>query len=219
MPERGGVERRAFETLSRAALSQPGLTAPSNRKRFSFFHMLELLPSDVLRPYLVEDLMTKHVYTARPNESLLSAAQTMRSHHISGLPVVSPPGKVVGVLSEKDIVGELDRQVGVGRARGILDILLASYGLKRKDILERSVDALLKGFVRDAMSHPAATVEADSLMSEAWRLLRLYSVNRLPVLRNDSLVGIITRHDVLKLLRNEAPAVRSGPIRSKSVPR
>ena len=183
--------------------------------------MSEPLTSDLLRPYRVEDLMTTHVYTARPGESLLSAAQTMRSHHISGLPVVDPPpGRVVGVLSEKDIVGALDRQVGIGHARGILDILLASYGPKRKDILELSVGALLNGVVRDAMSHPAATVDADASLGEAWRLLGQYSVNRLPVVRNEDLVGIITRQDVLKVLRGDNPATharRRSPTRTKAV--
>lgn len=190
-----------------------------NMAQGSFRNMSEPLTSDLLRPYLVEDLMTRHVYTARPGESLMSAAQTMRSHHISGLPVVNPPDRVVGVLSEKDIVGTLDRQVGIGHARGILDILLASYGPKRKDILERSVGALLNGVVRDAMSHPAVTVEFDASLGEAWRLLGQYSVNRLPVVRNEVLAGIITRQDVLEILRKEtpaAPARRRGRSRGKS---
>jgi CBS domain-containing protein len=191
----------------------------ANKAAFDFAPMSETIPSDLLRPYLVEDVMTTPVFTARPGESLLSAAQTMRSHHISGLPIVDPPGKVIGVLSEKDIVGALDKQVGIGHARGILDILLASYGPKSKDILERSVGALLNGVVRDAMSHPAATVEADASLGEAWRLLGQYTVNRLPVLRKETLVGIITRQDVLKLVRAEdssTPPHRRAPRRPKA---
>ena len=162
--------------------------------------MFDSLPSDLLRPYLVEDLMTTPVYTARPDESLLSAARTMRQHHISGLPVVDPEGRVLGVLSEKDIVRTLDRQVGVGHARGILDILLAGYEPRRQDLLKRSVAALLNGLVHEAMSHPPATVEADAPLSEAWHLLTLYSVNRLPVVRDGLLTGILTRQDVLHVL-------------------
>jgi CBS domain-containing protein len=163
------------------------------------------LPSDLLRPYLVEDVMTRHVYTAWPGESLLSAAQTMRTHHVSGLPVVDAEHRVVGVLSEKDIVGALDRQVGIGHPRGVLDILLASYEPKRRDLLQRSVAALLNGEVRDAMTHPAATVESDASLGEVWRLLGQYEVNRLPVVRNEALVGIITRQDVLEILKPAAP--------------
>jgi len=170
--------------------------------------MPETISSDLLRPYLVEDVMTKHVYTSWPGESLLSAAETMRSHHVSGLPVVDPEQRVLGVLSEKDIVAGLDRQVGIGHARGIIDILLASYEPKRKDILERSVAALLNGVVRDAMSHPAVTVEADASLGEAWRLMGQYTVNRLPVVRKEILVGILTRQDVLNVLKAETPPPR-----------
>lgn len=172
--------------------------------------MPETLSSDLLRPYLVEDVMTTHVHTAWPGESLLSAAETMRSHHVSGLPVVDADQRVVGVLSEKDIVSGLDRQVGIGHARGIIDILLASYEPKRKDILERSVAALLNGVVRDAMSHPAVTVEADTSLGEAWRLMGQYTVNRLPVVRKEVLVGILTRQDVLNVLKTETSVKGRG---------
>jgi CBS domain-containing protein len=167
------------------------------------------LVTDLLRPFLVEEVMATPVFTAGPDESLLSAARTMRQHHVSGLPVVDAGGTVLGVLSEKDIVAALDHQVGVGHARGILDILLAGYEPKRQDLLQRSVAALLNGVVKDAMSHPAATVDADAPLSEAWHLLRQFSVNRLPVVRGNRLTGIITRQDVLKVLesppRTEVP--------------
>lgn len=162
--------------------------------------MPEVLTSDLLRKYLVEDVMTVPVQTARPEESLLAAARTMRSHHVSGLPVIDPDGSVVGVLSERDIVEALDRQVGVGHARGILDMLLAAYEPKRQDVLSRSVAGLLNGRVRDAMSHPVLSVEADAPLVEAWHLLRQHSVNRLPVVRNDRLVGILTRQDLLRIV-------------------
>ena len=163
------------------------------------------LVSDLQRPFLVAEVMTTPVFTARPDESLLSAARTMRSHHVSGLPVVDARGRVLGVLSEKDIVGTLDHQVGVGHARGILDILLAGYEPKRQDLLQRSVAALLNGVVKEAMSHPAVTVDEDAPLSEAWHLLRQFSVNRLPVLRVNRLTGIITRQDVLERLETAAP--------------
>ncbi|MGA8275092.1 MAG: CBS domain-containing protein [Thermoplasmata archaeon] len=164
------------------------------------------LVTDLLRPFLVEEVMTAPVYTAGPNESLLSAARTMRGHHVSGLPVVDAKGRVLGVLSEKDIVGALDHQVGIGHARGILDVLLAGYEPKRKDMLQRSVAALLNGVVKDAMSHPAATVDEDAPLSEAWHLLRQFSINRLPVVRGDRLSGILTRQDVLKVLESSPPS-------------
>jgi CBS domain-containing protein len=179
------------------------------------------LASDLLRPYLVEDVMTSAVYTARPEESLLSAAETMRRHHVSGLPVVDARRRLVGVLSEKDIVRAVDRQTGVVRARGILDVLLASLEPGPKDRLHESVAVLLNGLVRDAMSHPAVSVEANDSFGEASRLLGKYSVNRLPVVREGTLVGIVTRQDVLRILHGAVPAAsppRRRPPRASSPP-
>jgi CBS domain-containing protein len=172
------------------------------------------LLSDRLRPFLVEDVMTTPVVTVRPSESLLTAARAMREHHVSGLPVIGPDGKVLGVLSEKDIVRSLDGEVGVGHARGILDLLLAEYQPHRHDLLQRSVAALLNGLVEHAMSRPAVTVEFDAPLGEAWHLLRQYSVNRLPVVRREALVGIITRQDVLEIVESPFPstAPRAGPV-------
>lgn len=175
------------------------------------------LISDLLRPFLVGEIMTRPVVTAGPDESLLEAARTMRAHHVSGLPVIDPDGRVLGVLSEKDIVAALDRQVGIGHARGILDVLLAAYEPKRHDLLDRSVAALLNGRVREAMSHPAATVEEDAPLTEAWHLLRQYSVNRLPVVRDDRLVGILTRQDVLKVLTQGPTATPTGAAKRAGV--
>ncbi|MCI4372031.1 MAG: CBS domain-containing protein [Thermoplasmata archaeon] len=175
------------------------------------------LVTDLLRPFLVEEVMTSPVFTAGPFESLLSAARTMRTHHVSGLPVIDPKGHVLGVLSEKDIVASLDHQVGIGHVRGILDVLLAGYEPKRKDLLQRSVAALLNGVVQDAMSHPAATVDEDAPLSEAWHLLRQFSINRLPVVRGDRLSGILTRQDVLKVLA--APPSPVAPARKTPAPK
>ena len=165
-------------------------------------------PSDLLRQYLVGDVMTRSVFTARPDETLLAAARTMRAHHVSGLPVVRPKGTVVGVLSEKDIVRILDRALGIARARGILDLILAAQEPNPRDVLHRSIDELTEVVVKKAMTSPAVTVEEDAPLGEAERLIRQYSVNRLPVLRQEQLAGIVTREDILDVLNGERPHER-----------
>jgi len=183
--------------------------------------MAESLVSDLLRSYRVEEVMVTSVHTARADESLLSAAKTMRTHHVSGLPVIDPIGHVLGVLSEKDIVSKLDHQVGVGHARGILDLLLAWYEPKQKDALQRSVAALLNGLVKEAMSTPAITIAADAPLAEAWHLLRKHTINRIPVVRNGVLAGIVTRQNVLGVLDTSATAAdlrAAAPPRGGKVP-
>lgn len=173
--------------------------------------MPEESSSDLIRRYLVGDIMASPVFTARPTESLLAAARTMRTRHVSGLPVVDEKRRVLGVVSEKDIVGALDKRTGVGRPRGVLDLLIACYDPQGKDPLERALGGLLSLTVAQAMTAPAATVEVDDSLGEGLRLLRQYSINRLPVVRDGALVGILSREDILEVLdrgNSDAPKSR-----------
>lgn len=159
------------------------------------------VPGDVLRALLVKDAMTSHVHSVSPGFTLLAAAQEMRGHHVSGVPVVDPDGRVVGVLSERDIVNDLHRAAGVGSLRGLLDLILGAQGFGRRDALGECLRRLKQAKVADAMTPKPITVEEGATLGEAARLLRQYSVNRLPVVDSKSkLTGIITRHDVLRSL-------------------
>ena len=94
--------------------------------------------------------------------------------------------------------------MGVGHARGVLDLLLAWYEPKEKDTLQRAVAALLNGVVKDAMSKPAITIGTDAPLADAWHLLRQHTINRLPVVKNGVLAGIVTRQNVLGVLDTSA---------------
>lgn len=165
-------------------------------------------PGDLIRRFLVSDVMATPVFTARPKESLLAAARTMRARHVSGLPVVDEKRRVLGVLSEKDIVGALDKRTGVLRPRGVLDLLLASYASKGEDAVQLALTGLLRIPVEKAMTKPAATVESDDSLGEARRVMRQYSINRLPVVEKGALVGIVTREDILEVLDPAKPGRR-----------
>ncbi|MGA7923022.1 MAG: CBS domain-containing protein [Thermoplasmata archaeon] len=177
--------------------------------------MSELWATDLLRPYLVGEIMSAPVYSARPDESLRSAGLTMRRQHVSGLPVVNARGRVVGVLSEKDILEVLNREVGVGHSRGILDLLLGDYENEHRGLLLRSSAALLNTTVADAMSLPAVTVDSETPLVDAALLLRKLSINRVPVVRGEKLVGIITREDVLKVLESDSSVAGSSKERAE----
>ncbi len=155
---------------------------------------------DAFRALTVGDVMTKSVYTVTANWTLLDAARAMRAHHVSGMPVVDEDDRVVGVLSESDIVQELHEATGVGNARGVLDLFLAAAGLRRKDMIENCLHHLTRRKVSDAMARRPVTVSTDDSLAEAARLMRRFSVNRVPVVRDDGLVGILTRQDVVEAL-------------------
>jgi CBS domain-containing protein len=122
----------------------------------------------------IRDVMTREVATAAPTTSLKDAACTLVRLGISGLPVVDG-GRVVGVLSESDIV---EKEEG-------------PTGHLHPAVLEARTAA-------DAMSAPPITAEPwEPIYAAAWKMIE-HDVNRLPVVWSGRLVGIITRADIVR---------------------
>jgi CBS domain-containing protein len=130
--------------------------------------------------------MTEGVLSVTPGASLREAATVLVEHRVSGLPVVDDMGEVVGVLSETDIV------------------MKASGGTEHSGYLAWFFDSDLTGekvaaeTVGQAMSSPAVTITPDRTVHEAARNMIEERVNRLPVVRDGKLVGILTRSDIVR---------------------
>jgi CBS domain-containing protein len=135
----------------------------------------------------VEDLMTRDVLTASPETSLKDVAGILSSHGVSGLPVVDADGRILGVVSEADILRK--EQGRGGRRGGVLGWLLD------RDELDPKLEARTAG---EAMTSPALTIEPARPASEAARLMVEKGINRLPVVSHDRLLGIVTRADLVR---------------------
>lgn len=136
----------------------------------------------------VKDLMTKDVVTIGPEASLKEVASILAERGISGLPIADEQGQVLGVVSEADI---LFKERGFeDRRQGFLGWLL-SGGLEAEAKLAART-------AREAMTSPAITVEAGKQVYEAAQKMTEHGVNRLPVLEDAKLVGIVTRADLVR---------------------
>lgn len=141
----------------------------------------------------VRAVMTTVLTVATPSWTLLAAARAMRQHRVSGLPVVDAEARVVGVISEKDLLQDLDRSVGIGHIRGFLDLLLELEGSPTASRLENCLRRLEGGHVSEAMSTPAVTIGPETTVAEASRILRHRGFKRLPVVERGRLIGLITQ--------------------------
>ncbi len=143
----------------------------------------------------VEDIMTREVVTVAPGASLKQAANLLLEHRISGLPVVDNQGDVLGVVSETDI---LQKEASGLQVPGPL-AWLVGFDVE----VDRSkVDARLVG---EAMTSPPLTIAAHSPVSLAAQRMSEKGVNRLPVVENGELVGIVTRADLVRaFVRSDA---------------
>jgi CBS domain-containing protein len=138
----------------------------------------------------VRDLMTSPVETVDPEMPLRAAARFLVENGISGAPVCDPDGNVVGVLSESDILYKEQGREGAASGRWLSWFSDAVAG----DLLAK-VQARTAG---EAMTAPAVTIEPDASVTEAARTMTRSAINRLPVVEGGSLVGIVTRADLVR---------------------
>jgi CBS domain-containing protein len=136
---------------------------------------------------LVRDVMTTDVVTVRPDLPIKEAAGLLARCSISGVPVVDEAGEVVGVFSEADI---LVRETGERGRSGLL-----GWFLEPDFELEAKIRAET---VEGAMTTPALTITPTRPVHEAAKRMVQNSVNRLPVVVDGKLVGIVSRADLVK---------------------
>lgn len=137
----------------------------------------------------VQDVMTSEVVTVRPDTPLKEVARILAERRISGVPVVTEEGEVVGVVSEGDI---LFKERGPSERKGILAWLLDPYGMEGQLKLEARTAA-------EAMTAPARTIAPWRSVSAAAAEMLEEGVNRLPVVDDEGrLVGIVTRADLVR---------------------
>ena len=145
----------------------------------------------------VGELMETKVHTVAAQSNLLEAARILRRHRISGVPVLDADAHLVGVLSEKDIVAELNRAAGVASHRGILELLLATRRKDHPTLLDTCMQRLLRTTVQAAMTRDVISVQPADPLSVAARRMWTAGISRLPVVESGRLVGIISRQDLI----------------------
>jgi CBS domain-containing protein len=148
-----------------------------------------------------KDVMTSTVISVEPETTVLEAARLMLQNHISGLPVVDKAGNLVGIVSEGDFVrrgetdtapkysGLLEFLIGPGKAAGQY---VHSHGRK----------------VGDVMSNYIHVVEEDTNLEDIVELMESKRIKRVPVVRKNRLIGIITRSNLMHAMVSLA---RSAP--------
>lgn len=148
----------------------------------------------------VRDIMRRDVITVRPETPLKEVARLLVEHGISGLPVVDAEGRVLGVVSEADLILK-ERGPESERPR----LLGALLGDRSRAALSK-VEARTAG---DAMTSPAVTIEPGAPIRAAAALMVERQVNRLPVVEEGRLVGIVTRADLVRtFVRSDADLTR-----------
>ncbi|MFZ0399536.1 MAG: CBS domain-containing protein [Pseudolabrys sp.] len=151
------------------------------------------------------DVMTIAVISADPDATVLQAARYMLQHHISGLPVIDKTRKLVGIVSEGDFLRRRETHTDRRRSRW-LEFLMGpgkmaaeythSHGSKVAEVMTRKV----------------YSVGEDATLEDIVELMERHRIKRVPVLRGQNVIGIVTRsnlmHAMVSLARTEPRAAK-----------
>lgn len=142
-------------------------------------------------------IMTKPVAIISPHATIVDAANLMLRRHISGLPVVDAAGKLVGIVSEGDFIRR--GEIGTERRRGALLRFILGAGKSASDFIHEHGRK-----ISEIMTPSPVTITEDTPLADIVDLMEKRNVKRLPVLRKDKIVGIVTRANLLQAVASMA---------------
>ena len=143
---------------------------------------------------LVKDVMTTQVVWVEHDTPFAAIAASLRQFRVSAFPVLDDDGRVIGVVSESDLLAKLALDGGEGGMPGMITGILRQHEMEKA----RGITA------EDLMTSPAAMVSPDDTVEHAARLMYVRRVKRLPVIDADGrLAGIVSRADVLAVYGRE----------------
>jgi CBS domain-containing protein len=148
-------------------------------------------------PKNVAEVMSRDPIVVRPETPLKEAIQILAERRISGLPVVDETDKLVGIVSETDLMWQ---ETGVTPPAYIM-FLDSVIFLKNPAQYERDLHKALGQTVGEVMSRDPVTISPERSLKEAAQLMHDRSVHRLPVIDADGrVIGILTRGDVVRAM-------------------
>lgn len=113
---------------------------------------------------VAKDIMTRDVVTVRPHMPVKDVATRMVQHRISATPVVDARGKLVGIVSEADILSRKGKQA------------------------------------RTIMSKQVVCIEEETSVAEIAEVMIMHGVNRVPVMQRSTMVGVVSRADIIRAI-------------------
>lgn len=155
----------------------------------------------------VEEIMTRAVVSIHQDAAVQEAARLVADRGISGLPVVDDRQRVVGVITEGDLIKRL-RQLELP---AFIDLFGGTLPLKSNRQVEAEIREMAASRVRDLMSRQAVTVGPDTEIRDLANLLLARNIKRAPVIDHEgTLIGIVSRTDVVRTLVDQPPQDAGG---------
>ena len=139
------------------------------------------------------DIMTTDVITVAPETPIIEIAKLLYTRRISGVPVVEPDGRIIGIVSEGDLMSHA-QAVGEQRRSWWLSVF------SEQSMMARDYVKTHGRVARDVMTSDVVAIAPETSVPEIARTLEQHRIKRVPVVRDGKLVGIVTRGNLMQAL-------------------
>ena len=137
------------------------------------------------------DVMVNDVITLRPDDTVQKAAKVLLDHRISGAPVIDAEGRLVGMLSEGDLMRR--SEIGTERRQSWWLKLLSLPEIEARDFVKAHAVK-----VADVMTRQVVTATQSHTLGELASLLEKHGIKRVPVVQDKRVIGIVSRANLLQ---------------------
>lgn len=141
-------------------------------------------------PLKVADVMERDLTSVADDTTLVEALAVFSSHRTTGLPVIDSSGRVVGFISEKDVLKAM--------IPGYVGYIDESFSMPSIDTIKQRVKMIAHEKVGDHMTTPPILFEQDDDLTSALVAIFKRDLHRVPVASGGMLVGVVGREDVLE---------------------
>ncbi|MEJ2332993.1 MAG: CBS domain-containing protein [Desulfobulbaceae bacterium] len=147
-----------------------------------------------------KDIMTTNVITVQKDTSVNELAEILWKNKISGAPVLDDDGNVVSVVTESDLIDQT-KKVHIPTMISILDSVIFLESSKKT---EKEIKKMAGNTVQDICAMELIAVSEDTGLDEIATIMSENKVHTLPVMKDDKLVGVIGKSDIIRSMAIQA---------------
>ena len=140
-----------------------------------------------------KDIMTVDVITAKPETTVEELARLLIEHKISGVPVVEDGNKLIGVVTENDLIKK-NARFHIPTIIRLFD----AYFLLNSGKVEEEIRKMVAGTVDEICNKDIVSLTEESTLEEIATIMSEKHIHLLPVLRDSMVVGIVGKADIVK---------------------
>ncbi len=150
--------------------------------------------------FKAKDIMSTPAISISGEKTLQEAIELLAEKKISGFPVIDDQGKVIGIISDTDIIS-YSQKLNVIPHTSLSGWISPYSNVDDLATMRKGFDLLGKTMVKDVMTKKVHSVNQEAEATDVAKLMSRRNINRIPVVNNDGkLVGIVTRADMVQCM-------------------